>query len=693
MNNTFIRSLQELCIDRGISFKTPSGASVLDLEDTTIDESYLTRLETETGVIVNAVNHKRLSDIVGACLGADCDGEVYIIDTSIIDDGVVRLKKWNGNRWLKSLVLISEAEAKFVSFWQVDYARQQKNTDEEKSIWLKKTKQAIRPILKDIAVASIFLNLLAVGLPLFIMNVYDRVIPNEAIHSLWAMAIGLVVVFIFDFALRLIRNKYLAISGRLIDSTLNNKLFEKAQSLTEDQRSSLSNQLVLFRDFDVVKGFLSSSTLLALADLPFSLIFLVLIFFLGGIAGFVPLIGVIALIGVSLLYRKKFSSISSRYQQQQGRKNALLVEALSKQKLIKALGLGSNFQQRWEYVSGQTSESSEASKELTATLQSVTAMLIQFVTLSLIVVGAYSIANNNMSMGALIASVMICSRLMNPIGQLAYLITQIELVKLSYQGVKEWLNLPEEDSEARTSVTELKTIELADLSLSSASRASRILSSINLNFSRGERVGIVGRIGSGKSNLLQLIMGFKEGYEGRLIFNGVDAKYIRLKSLRQRLSFVAQRAELVDGTIMSQFQGVDEETAGLTFDELGVSEILKKLPAGPSYAIQNGGLELSGGQRQLIAVAAALAKPSDFVILDEPTSSLDNVTERRVAGALSRLAGSRGLIVATHRTEILKTMDRIIVLDMGRVVYDGPSAEVLAKLSQTPNTRVVNEEN
>lgn len=691
MSNQFLLSVQEICNDQGISFQAPSRASVLHLAKVSIDENYLQRLESETGMVVRRLAHKTLSDIVGVCLGVDGNDDVYVIDTSIMEDGVVRLKRWTGDRWLKSLVSIEEAEALLVKLWQVDYALQQAEPHEERSIWLQKAKQALRPILRDIAIASVFLNLLAVGLPLFIMNVYDRIIPNQATHSLWAMAIGLVIVFLFDFGLRLIRSKYLAISGKLIDTALNNKLFEKAHMMKEDSRSSLSDQLVLFRDFEVVKGFLSSSTLLALADLPFSLVFLALIFALGGAVGIVPLIGMAILIGVSLFYRKRFSAISAQYQQQQGRKNTLLVEALSKQKFIKSRGLGANFQQRWEYVSGEVSASSETSRDLTARLQSITSLVLQFVTLSLIVVGAYAIAANTMSMGALIASVMICSRLMNPIGQLAYLISQLELVKRSFEGIKDWLNLPEEDEEAKTNIAEIKTIELADLTLRDGSTSAKILSSLNLSIRRGERVGIVGRIGSGKSSLLELLMGFRENYSGRYMINGVDEHFIRLNSIRDRLSFVAQQPELVDGILMSQFDYNDIAHFEFTLNELGVSDIAKRLPSGLSYAINNGGRELSGGQRQLIATAAALVKPSDFVILDEPTSSLDNLSERKVANALCHLAGSRGLIIATHRTEILKQLDRIVVLEAGQVMYDGPTEEVLAKLSQTAKPRAVNE--
>lgn len=682
MKNDFLAAVQEFCRERGASLPAIANSSILNDQDTSINESYLFRLSEETGVTIVEAPNALEGELEPLCVGLDNSGTAYLVDSSLVNDGLIRLSIRDTDGWAKSFETLEQLINRRLRYFYLTKVTELPTASKSAVMWIEKAKQALRPVLKDIVIASIFLNLLAIALPLFIMNVYDRVIPNNAIHSLWAMSIGLVIVLFFDFGLRIIRSKYLSISGRLIDSTLNAKLFEKAQSIKESQRTGLSDQLVLFKDFEVVKSFLSSGTLLALADLPFSLIFLAVIFAIGGWVGLVPLFGVVALLTVSLSFRRRFNAISLQSQQQQTRKNALLVEALSKPKLIKTMGWGTKFQRRWEHLSGEVSDSTERSKELTSRLQAITAFVLQTVTLGIIVVGAYAIAGSSMSMGALIASVMISSRMMNPIGQLAYLLSQLELTRRAFESIREWLSSDEEDEQAKTRLSDISDIEISDLSLAHPQRGTKILTSLNLTFRRGERIGIVGRVGSGKTSLLDVLMGFNDAYTGRFTLNGVDRQFLRSDSVRDRFAYLAQDPKLVDGVLMSQFEYSSVERLGLTLAELGVSEIVEKLSGGLGYVINEGGRELSGGQRQLIALAAALVKPSDFVILDEPTSALDNLSEQRAAKALGNLVGDRGLIVATHRTEILKQVDRIIVLDDGRVVLDGATQFVLQKLAQ-----------
>ena len=548
-------------------------------------------------------------------------------------------------------------------------------------------------IFSSVLLASVLVNFFVLATPLFTMNVYDKVVPNDAIETLWVLAVGIVIVYLFDTILRFVRNYLLEISGKKSDIIMSSMIYSQVLNLRMDQwpqsTGSFASQL---REFESIRNFFTASTMAALIDLPFAVIFLWVIYYIGGPLISVPLI----IIGILLLYslilvKPLKNSIEATYEAT-ANKNAHLIETLHTIKTIKTLGATNYSQWIWEESSGAIATKSLRARMMATSITVVTNLMLQVNTVGLIIFGIYQISGQELSLGGLIAIVMLASRSVSPMGQIAGLITNYEQTRTAYDSLEEIMQRsterPEQKSYVRRSDFE-GAVQFRDVNFSYPGASKKTLTDISFQIQPGEHVGIIGKVGSGKTTILQLLIGLYQSESGSILIDGVDLKQIDPADLRRQIGYLSQDVELMRGTIRTNLAykdlHVNDDKLLKAARVSGVDLFVNQLPEGFDTQVGEHGSFLSGGQRQAIALGRALLLNEPLLILDEPTNSFDNTTESIVKKRLFEYSRSRTLILVTHKAPMLDLVERLLVVDQGRIVMDGPKNEVLGALKGTQN--------
>jgi len=565
----------------------------------------------------------------------------------------------------------------------------------ENKHWFWDTLKLSYPIYRDVAIASFIINLFVLASPLFTMNVYDRVVPNNAIETMWVLAIGVTVVYALDLVLKLVRTYFLETAAKKSDVIMSSILFEKVMDLKLSARpksvGSFANNL---RDFDSIRNFLTTSSLAALIDLPFVFIFLFVIYLLGGSIAVIPIIGLSIILLYSFLVKEPLrKSIQSTYEAS-AEKSSILIESLSMLETIKAMGTNSHAQWKWEESTGEISRRSVKSRLLSASISSVTQMLTQLITVAIIIYGVYMIQEKELTMGALIAIVILSSRTVAPIGQVAALLSNFEQSKTAYIGLDDIVKLPQERPQNKQFVerpTFEGKIEFKNVSFKYPGDEKYALENATFTINHGDKLGIIGKIGSGKSTIEKLILGLYEPTEGTILVDGIDISQIDPIDLRRNISYVPQDITLFRGTvkdnITAQAPYADHAAIIRAAHISQTEEFVNLHPKGFDMEVGERGDGLSGGQRQSIAVARAFLIDTPLIIMDEPSNSMDNTTELRLLKSLSVALEGKTTILVTHKSTLLALVDRLLVIDQGKVVLDGAKQEVLERLH--PKKKVV----
>jgi ATP-binding cassette subfamily C protein LapB len=528
---------------------------------------------------------------------------------------------------------------------------------------------------------------------MFTMNVYDKVVPNDAIATLWVLAAGIVTVYIFDTLLRIVRTYLLEIAGKKSDVIMSSIIFSQVLNLKMDQwPPSIGAFASQLREFESIRNFFTASTIATLVDLPFAIIFLLVIYYIGGPMIAVPLIIIALLMLYSfILIRPLKASVEATYEAS-ANKNAHLIETLRTIKTVKALGTSNYAQWVWEESSGTIANRSMRARILSSSITVVTNLMVQFNTIGLIVFGIYRIGDLELSLGGLIAIVMLASRAVAPLGQIAALITSFEQTKTAFRSLDELMQKSIERPEGKSYVRRPGfegAIQFRDLDFSYPEAPKKSLSSINIKIRAGEHVGIIGKVGSGKTTLMKLIIGLYQGSAGSIAIDDIDINQIDPADLRKNIGYLSQDIELLRGTIRENIAYKDLhvnderliQAAGIS----GVDLFVNQLPQGFDTQVGEDGGFLSGGQRQAIALGRAVLLNEPMLILDEPTNSFDNTTESIVKKRLHEYTRDRTLLLVTHKAPMLDLVERLIVMDEGRIVMDGPKEEVLNALKGTQN--------
>lgn len=554
--------------------------------------------------------------------------------------------------------------------------------------WFWQTLWLNRAIYRDVLIASVVINLFVLANPLFVMNVYDRIVPNNAIESLWVLAIGVSVVYAFDVLLKYLRAYFLEVAGKKSDVLLSAKLFEQTLGLTMANRTGtvggFANNL---KEFDSIRQFFTSGTLATLVDLPFLVIFLLVIFYIAGQIVWVPIL-IIALIFLYslLMIRPIKNSIEATYEAQ-NQKNAVLIETLTAMPTIKALGVESHAQWKWEQAVGEIARVGLKSKMLQGSISRMTGFMQQMSTVVVVLVGVYLISAGDLTMGGLIAAVILSQRSIAPMGQVASLLTSYQQTKTALASLNELMQKAVERPITKRFIQPSAfsgEIEFVDVTFTYPGDSRPVLSGVSFKIKAGEKVGIIGRIGSGKSTIEKLILGFYPVDSGSILIDGIDINQLDPAELRRHINYVPQDVVLFRGDVRENIAYrapfVSDEVILKAARISGVDDFVKRHPSGYGLLLNEGGTNLSGGQRQSIGIARALLLDAPILLLDEPTNAMDSKTEQGLIARLTQSAQDCTTLVVTHKTSLLALVDRLLVVEQGKVVADGDKQTVLDSL-------------
>lgn len=561
------------------------------------------------------------------------------------------------------------------------------------SHWFWGTLVRSREIFISVILASVLVNLFVIATPLFTMNVYDRVVPNDALDTLWVLAIGVMVVFAFDALIRYTRTYLLEVAGKKSDIIMSSILFEQTLNLRMDQwPKSLGAFANNLRDFESIRNFFTASTMATLVDLPFAVIFLIVVAYIGGPMVSIPLITITLLLVFSFMMIKPLRESIEATFEASANKNAHLIESLNNIQTIKTLGASHHSQWVWEESSGEIATKSMRARMMSGSIQVVTNLLVQLNTVGLIIFGIYQITDLQLSLGGLIAVVMLSSRAVAPMGQIASLITHFEQTQTAYRALDALMQQPVERSEEKKYVRRIKFdggIELKSVDFSYPEVERHTLSGISLNIKPKEHVGIIGKVGSGKTTITKLIVGLYSPTAGTMSIDGIDINQIDPADLRHHIGYLSQDVELMRGSIRDNLvykdPHIDDDRLIEVAKICGVDLFVNKLPLGFDTAVGEQGAWLSGGQRQSIALGRSLLLDEPILILDEPTNSMDNTTEATIRQQLYDFTRDKTLVLVTHKAPMLDLVERLVVVDEGRIVMDGPKEKVLKALQGEKN--------
>lgn len=554
--------------------------------------------------------------------------------------------------------------------------------------WFWSTLGFSRKIYLDCILASILINLFVLATPLFTMNVYDRVIPNNAQETLLVFTIGIVVVFLLDASLKFLRTYFLEMAGKKSDIIMSSIIFEKILDLQMHAHpksvGSFANNI---KSFDSIRGFLTNATLSILIDFPFAILFLGVIFYLSGILVLVPITIIFIIVIYALMIKKPLqNSIESTYEAS-AKKNGILIEALQNIETIKAQGLSGNIQFNWEESTGEIANKSLKSKIISSSIPTITGLLVGLNTVLIIVFGVFLIQKFELTMGGLIATMILSGRAIAPMGQIVGLLTNFEDAKTSFKMLDDIVNKPLERPIAKEFVkrpTLGGNIEFRNVSFKYPDNEAYALKNVSFKITAGEKVAFIGRIGSGKSTIARLILKLYEPQEGSILIDGIDISQIDPADLRKKISYVPQDIHLFRNTIKNNILGsykfIDDEWMIKCSKISGTDEFVKLHPMGYDMLIGERGSGLSGGQRQSVGIARALINDSKIYLFDEPTNAMDQTTESNILNSLKENLEEKTLLLVTQKMNMLELVSRVIVMNQGEKVLDGDKIEIIKKL-------------
>ncbi|MBW2504706.1 MAG: type I secretion system permease/ATPase [Deltaproteobacteria bacterium] len=546
------------------------------------------------------------------------------------------------------------------------------------------------PIYKHVLLATVVVNVLALASPLFVMNVYDRVVPNNAFDTLWALAIGVVIEYLFDFLLRNLRSYFADIAGKNADVIIASRLMQQMAAMRLDHKPDSAGTLANnFREFETLREFFSSTTLMALVDMPFIFIFITLIGYIGGPLAFAPLIAVPVVILVGVFLQQPFQRIVEQSFREGAQKNALLVEAINGIETIKTCMAEGQIQKRWEEVVGLNARSTTRARSLANFSITFSQWSAQLVSVMIIIGGVYLISEGDLTLGGLIACNILVGRAMAPLGAVAAMLTRFQQSRIALKALDLLMSQPNERPMGQEFIRGQglePTLTFDKVQFRYPDSQTLALDNLSLHIRAGEKVGIIGRTGSGKSTLGRLCLGLYQQQEGSVKLGGIDLRQLHVADLRSHIGYVSQDNYLFYGSIRENIAlgapYVDGQSILRAANIAGVTDFVRNHPSGFDWQVGERGMNLSGGQRQAVTIARALLLDPQILILDEPSSAMDNNAEALLRQRLMSILDEKTLVLFTHRNSMLQLIDRLVVMDSGKIVADGPKADVIKALNE-----------
>ncbi len=556
--------------------------------------------------------------------------------------------------------------------------------------WFKDTLKLSRWLYADAIAASLVINLIALAAPLFVMNVYDRVVPNQATATLWVLAAGICGAYLFDLILKGLRSLCLDLAGKKTDLIISATLFERIVGMAMKFRPArVGSYAQNIHEFQGMRDFLTSLTLTSLIDLPFTLIILMVIALLGGHLVWIPVVAFPLALGIGHFLQKPLTATLERTMALGAERQSSLIETLAGLDAVKVNNAESERQYHWEHTIGTLSRLELRVKILSGLAMNITLLIQQLAGVAMICFGVYMIIDGNLSMGGLVACYMLSGRALGPLAQLSGLLTRYQQAKVTMVSVDQMMELPQErnfEERPMSRQTLQGAMEFRGIDFTYPNQQHLALKNINLVVRPGEKIGIIGRSGSGKSSLAKLLVGLYQPDEGSLLVDGVDIRQIDVSELRHNIGYVAQDIQLLAGSLrdnlVSGARYVDDEMVLQAAELAGVHEFARLHPQGYELQVGERGQNLSGGQRQNVALARALLLNPPILLLDEPTSAMDNTGEERLKQRLQAVIEKKTVILVTHRASLLSLVDRLLVIDRGQILADGPKAAVMEALKK-----------
>jgi ATP-binding cassette subfamily C protein LapB len=545
-----------------------------------------------------------------------------------------------------------------------------------------------RIVYRDVLWAALLVNVFALVFPLFSMNVYDRVVPNNAVETLWALSIGVVLIMCGDLFMRLLRSHFVDEASARIDVQISATLMEKVLGMRlENRPESVGSFASNLRGFEQVRDFIASGTVTALIDLPFALLFVVVLAWISPWLAVPVVTAFLLILVIGYVLQHRLHELSQTTYQAAAQRNATLIESLTGIETIKSLGAESVVQAKWERANAFLAVTNVRMRALSATANYGTNWLSQGVTVAIVIVGVYLISQRELTMGALVASSMLASRALQPAGQIVGLLMQYQGARTAMESLDKIMEKPVERPAGENFVQRPQLrgdIEFRNVKFAYPGRQDAALDGISFKIQAGERVALIGRVGSGKSTIERLIMGLYQPLDGAVLLDGIDLRQLDPADVRRNLGYVSQDVTLFYGSLRDNITFglpyADDSAIVAAAELAGMSSFIDRHPRGFDMTVGERGESLSGGQRQGIGLARAVLHNAPILLLDEPTSAMDFSTEAQITHNIGNFAQNKTVVLVTHRTSLLAMVTRVIVIDGGKIVADGPRDRIMEAL-------------
>ncbi|MBU6234707.1 MAG: type I secretion system permease/ATPase [Alphaproteobacteria bacterium] len=559
---------------------------------------------------------------------------------------------------------------------------------EEGRDWFWSALRENKSIYIEVMMAAVVINIFATISPLFVMNVYDRVVPNAAFSTLWVLAIGMAFAYVFDLVLKNLRSFFIEVAGRRSDVKISGRIFEQVLGMKMAERPASAGVLTAnMREFDSLRDFFTSATMIALIDLPFAVLFIIIIAILGGPVVFAVLAAIPFTIAMSWYKQRHIQGIIRQSMAENALKNAMLFESVSGLETVKVQAAEGHLQRQWEELTERASRTSVKMRKVSSSIMYWAGFIQSLAGIGLIIIGVYYIAEGQITQGALVASYMLSNRALAPLGQIAGLITRMQQTKESLQQLDNLMNKKVERPKGRHFIslpTVRGKIEFRDVVFAYPNQTIAALNNVSLTINPGEHIGIIGAVGSGKTTIQRLIQNLYEPKSGAILLDGTDVRQIDPGDLRRAIGVVQQRPQLFYGSVRQNItmghETVSDRAVVRAAELSGVMDFLRDTQHGLDTQVGERGESLSGGQQQAVAVARALLYDPPVLIMDEPTASLDPASEIRLLRRLDVLVRNRTVILITHKASMLSLIDKLILMDRGRILAAGAKEDIIKRL-------------
>ncbi|QTN21342.1 type I secretion system permease/ATPase [Rhizobacter sp. AJA081-3] len=546
-----------------------------------------------------------------------------------------------------------------------------------------------RFVYRDVLWAALLINLFALAFPMFSMNVYDRVVPNNAVETLWALAIGVVLVLGADLFMRLLRSRFVDEASARVDVKISATLMERVLGMRLEQRpESVGSFAANLRGFEQVRDFIASGTVTALIDLPFALLFVIVLAWISPWLGVPVVVAALLILLMGWVLQHRLHELSESTWRAGAQRNATLVESLTGIETIKAQGAESVVQARWERVNAFLAATGVKMRGVSSTAMYLTSFLTQAVTVAIVTIGVYLIHERELTMGALIAASMLAGRALAPAGQIVGLLMQYQGARTAMSSLEQIMAKPVERPAGDNFIHRPQLrgdIEFRNVQFAYPNRKDSALEGISFKIAAGERVALIGRVGSGKSTIQRLIMGLYQPTDGAVLIDGIDLRQLDPADVRRNLGCVSQDVMLFYGSMRENITlglpYADDGAVLAAAETAGLAEFVNRHPRGFDMPVGERGESLSGGQRQSVGLARALLHNAPILLLDEPTSAMDFSSEAQITARMTAFAQDKTVVLVTHRTSMLAMVNRVIVVDGGKIVADGPRDRIMEALA------------